>query len=58
MRTIRITDNGFEITNVRATMKNSIWMNLKDKTKHILQKMGSWLSLILLAMSNASKLPQ
>ena len=40
MRATRITDNGFEITNVRATMKNSIWMNLKDKTKQVLQKMG------------------
>ena len=40
MRAIRITDKGFEITNVRTTVKNSIWPKIIDKIKRVLQKLG------------------
>ena len=40
MSTIRITDNGFEIINVRPNLETSIWSKLKDKTKRVLQKRG------------------
>lgn len=41
MRATRITDNGFEITNVRTTVKISIWQRFKDKIKSVFQKLGT-----------------
>ena len=39
MRTIRITDNGYEITNVKPTGQKSVWLPLKDMIGRVLQNM-------------------
>ena len=40
MRTIRITVNGYEVTNVKLSEKQVGQSSMKDKLKRILQKLG------------------